>query len=118
LDLDRHARWVAANRSAKAIPLQALLDSTDPTHQTYGAILAGLYKDAPAGQRLKSLAGASTSPAYLREEAYQGLANLKDGQYIPFFRNARKRDRDCDEVLRDVLRRLKRERVSSRPSDI
>jgi hypothetical protein len=89
------------------------LSHSDPEVVYYAVALAGILKAKSLGPTMKTLLADKRRPVYLRKEIYQALGNFEDGAYIDFLRSARKRDRACDEVIRDVLRALKRKRVES-----
>lgn len=109
--LDALARGPRPGPAVAETVVNTALTSEDPVLKTYGAILVGQSGMQSAIPALKMLAAAKTSPVYLRTEAYQAIGNLKDPTCLQFLRLARKQDRACDEVLRDILRQWKRERI-------
>ena len=114
-DLHRLCLWVGAHprEPADAIrgTLPTLVGHADPVRVHYGAVLTGLLKAAEMVPALKALLADAKTPVHVRREAYQALGNLEDGRHLDFLRGARDTDPACDEVLRDVLRELKRKRV-------
>ncbi|NCC50608.1 MAG: hypothetical protein EOM20_05265 [Spartobacteria bacterium] len=94
---------------ANAIP--DLLSDPRPDIQYFGLILAGLTDATNQLSVIMEALEAPETPAYVRKEAYQALGNFEDGGLILFLKRARKRDDDCQEEIRDILRALKRKRV-------
>lgn len=88
------------------------LNHSDPEIKYYAVIMAGLLKETTLGPSMKDLLKDKGTPVYLRKEIYQAFGNFEDGHYVDFLRSARKQDPDCDEVIRDVARELKRKRIA------
>ncbi|MBF0198382.1 MAG: hypothetical protein HQL32_11755 [Planctomycetes bacterium] len=98
-------------RTADSLNFIAQLINDDKHEKCfYGVVLCGILKVREHLERLKELLKRDT-PLYLRKEIYQAIGNFELGQEVPFLKNARKNDAECAEVLRDILRSLKRKRV-------
>jgi len=88
-----------------------LLAHDDPEIAYYAVLLSGRFKVPGVTETLRGMLRDTRHPVYLRREIYQALGNMEDPEQVQFLREARDADPACDEVIRDVVRELKRKRI-------
>ena len=118
IDLQRTAQWVRVHpEETNAITdrqIRDLLKCPDPDRQYYGAIFVNLLGKRQFTDELRTMLSNEDTPAYVRKEIYQALGSFEDPDLVRFLRRAVRRDAECSEELRDIVRDLKRKRI--RPS--
>jgi hypothetical protein len=87
------------------------LANIKPEIKYYGAALAGLLKANQLRPMLKTALETDNPPPYLRREIYQALGNITDPADLRYLQQARKKDPQSGDALRDVLREWKRKRI-------
>ena len=87
------------------------LESDNVQVKTYGAILAAILKDQTLLDPLKRELEKMECPPYLQNEILQAMGNMATPEMVRYLQRQRKTSPESAEVLRDVLRRLKQERI-------
>jgi len=120
LDCERLQRFACGLRAAVPDPAlrdaclpwtDACLAAADPACVYYGVLFAGILRERSRADALKAVLARPEAPGYLRREVYPALGNLERPEDVRFLLRKRGEDPEGGEVLRDVLRALKRNRI-------
>ncbi len=115
--LYRVAAWAKSTALSEAQQAEVLafarecVSHGDIEVRYYGVALMGMVGDSSCRTQLKAILEQSDTPGYLRREIYQALGTIADPEDIRYLQRARKSDSTSGDVLRDVLRDYKINRI-------